>query len=170
MIQVTWRHVPGLPEYLRANGHDVEFRDGQAYATEGAQALIDAYDPLPTLKAEKLVALAGVYAAKIAAGYTHSDGHTYQLGPNKAGTTGIQDLGDIAAMVNNGTWPTDGSGFIRDAMNVNVPKTGPGALDVAKGASVYVLGLRSHYWSLQDQINQAVDQTALDAVDINGGW
>jgi hypothetical protein len=159
-----------VPQELKDNGTAIPEQPGvgMQWRWDGA-AFSPPILPFEVQKAQKQELLALAYADRIAAGYVHTDGFTYQLGPNKAGTTGIQDLNSIAAMVQAGAWPASG-GFIRDATNVNRPKDAAEALDVAKGASQYVLAVRSNYWEKGDALTAASDEAALALVDITAGW
>lgn len=59
MGPVTYTELPGLAAAIRDAGYFIVRQDGVMLASNPAavQAIIDGYDPLPTLKAEKLARL-----------------------------------------------------------------------------------------------------------------
>ncbi len=116
----------------------------------------------------------GVFGQKMAAGYTHTDGHVYQLGADSLGSSGVINLSAIAQLCqqaidgNGAAWPS--GSFIRDAANNNVVYAPPDALAVCTQAGEYVDAARKNYWSISAAIAAAADQASLDAIDITTGY
>ena len=131
--------------------------------------------PIAALKTLKKKQVMAAFSAKIAAGFNWN-GHVYQLGANKYGTTGIQDITSkgaqaVAAVDGGLDWPAD-SGYFRDKANVNVAMTAAELRDMAVACGHYATRLRKHVGQLEADIDDPyVDTKAeLDAIDINAGW
>jgi hypothetical protein len=148
---------------------------GEWIVTTDDPPVVAAFVPgLAENKIATIKAATAVYASKINAGYTHTDGHVFQLGPDALGSTGVFNLSAIALLCqrslagDTSAWPSDS--FIRDAANNNVVYDAATALAVCSGAGDYVLTLRKRYWEIKAAIQAATDQTALDAIDVTSGY
>lgn len=173
--------IPGLGAAIQAAGHVLQavMQPDQttvvwstaAESLAAVQALIAAHDPLPFLRQPYLKTLADLYAAKIAAGYRHGDGHVYQLGPDSLGSSGIVNLNAIASLCQRAlagidqAWP-NGS-YIRDMANNNVVYSAAQALDVCVGAGTYVSAVRRRYWQLKAALGASPTP---GTIDLATGW
>jgi len=142
-------------------------------AQEIAWTVADA--PLATMKTVKKAAALAVFNLKIAAGRAHSDGHTYQLGPDKTGALGTANITAMtlkaeASLRNpvSNPWP-DGFTF-RSAGNENVAKTAQQMFDLGSDVGEYVRALRKRLWAINDAADAAGDKAAIEAIDETAGW
>lgn len=131
--------------------------------------------PLADLRAVKKAKALAAFAAKIAAGRNHADGHNYQLGVDKTGTPAIINLTAMAvkaeasirdAVAN----PWSGGFTFRNAANVNVAKTAAQMFALATDCGEYVRALRVRLWAINDAVDAAASKAAVDAIDENAGW
>jgi hypothetical protein len=153
-----------------------------AIATVPVQSLHD--DPPPALaytivdrdlaevKAECSAAVDAIYLAKIGAGVAYN-GAVYQIGPDKSGRWGTDNIADMAARANlaidgKATWPT-GFAFIADD-NTPVPMTAEQMLAFATAAQDYFIALRIVARAKKTAIANAPDGAAVYALDLETGW
>jgi hypothetical protein len=169
--KVAWlAQQPSPPAGLPAGLDFVAVPDGAVLASGGSDivdgALVDHSLSFNESRSAKAAAAMSAYVARVQGGYTHTDGHVFQLGSDRLGSTGVINLIAIAArcqLALSGApenWP-DGS-FIRDAANENVVYTAAEALAVASGAGSYVTAVRARYWVIKASIDAAADQAGAE--------
>lgn len=134
-----------------------------------AQAIIDAFDPLPMNRAGKLMQVDGAFGAKLASGYSYG-GKLYQIDPDSIAN--INAMGALAiGVLSNASgaqpWP-DGFYWIA-ADNSHTPMDAEGCYTFAQAVAGYVSALILKRRALKDAVAAAATQADLDAIDIAAG-
>lgn len=159
---VTLTDVPGLLAAIRAAGHDVSIVDDAWIATDAAavQAIIDGYDPLPFVRAEKVAALAARrYEAEI------------------GGVT----VGGIAVATDDRAKIMIAGARIKAEVDPNATfrwKTAAGFVDlmaaqliaISDAVLAHVQACFDREAELAAEIDALTDWQAIAAIDISAGW
>ncbi len=121
-------------------------------------------DKVVELRAAKSADVDAVLAVKIAAGYTHTDGHTYQIDPaSQATMMAVRSMiADALPGAHDGTW--------RDITNVNRPMSEAEVIALFQGAAAYVSSLLRAGHAHKDAINALNTISAIETYDETIGW
>lgn len=147
-----------------------EGRDEDGRALEAHQL---APEPLPARKARLLEAVNTRRDGLITGGYSHEFG---EVGRHVLQTRGADDKlnwltsqAAYEAAVRAGLGNNPGARF-RSAANVTFVVTYQEGLAALLAMAAWGAAIFDRSWTLKDSIEAALDDAALDAVDINSGW
>ena len=132
-------------------------------------------DPLALdlAKAAKAKAVDVLWEAKHTAGYPHDFGGAFGV---KVLQTRESDqpfwlaLAQVSSIMVAQSMGDVSNGSIRTLDNANIPVTASEALAAMLGMQAYLGTILAYSWALKDQVANAADMEALDAIDITAGW
>ena len=129
--------------------------------------------PIADLQVARRAQIDARLAEAFAGGFTPSSGplagHTLQVRDNSDRTNWLTSQAAYSAEVAGGNGAAIEAMF-RDAVNATVTVSYAEGLDALLAMAAWGKALFEHSWSLKDQVAAAVDQAALDAIDIEAGW
>ena len=150
-------------------------------ASDGEASIGWSYDgetlapPVASLPARKAAMKAQVDALSLQyseAGYGHDFGEAgiHRLQTREQDRTNWLALAqDASLLVLTGNGHLSAGG-IRTEANATIPVTGTQAQEAMLGMKAHLAMIMAHGWGLKDEIAEAEDHAALDAIDISGGW
>lgn len=130
--------------------------------------------PIAERKAAKKAAVAALIETKLAAGYPHDFGgaigvKVLQTRDLRDQTNWLVSQASYSAAVAGGAGAVMGANF-RTEDNININMSYADGLNVLLAMAAWGAAHYARSWALKDAIAAAVDDAALDAIDIDSGW
>jgi hypothetical protein len=165
-MMIRWTEKPGLYDAIAAAGHWIENSPGGWVSSDDAavQAIIDAYDPLPVARAQRLAELAAHRAAVQSAGFRFA-GIAWQTDAearaNLAGAALSALLAAQAGEPYSVTWKSPGGPVVLDGATI---------MAAARAIEAWVRSLFAREAELAQNILSLSDWRAVLEVDVTVGW
>lgn len=179
--EALWSDEAVIAEIDRPSGAMLRCRDAELvgctitpqWAGSAGIPLAMAVPDVAGRKARMAEEIDAIWLTKHTAGYPHDFGAPYGVKVLQTRESdqpfwlALAQVSSIMVAQSMGDLP---NGSIRTLDNANVPVTASEALAAMLGMQAYLGTILAYSWALKDQVANAADLEALDAIDITAGW